>query len=123
MIEVTANDAMKFSVGEIRVKPGESLRIAFSNVGKMPKQSMAHNWVLLKPMNSGDINAFGMKAAANPPSYLPADSQSVIAHTKMLGGGESDYVDFQAPSEPGVYPFICTFPGHYALMRGQLIVE
>jgi azurin len=48
----------------------------------------------------------------------------MIAHTKLLGPKEKDTVTFQAPKEPGRYPFLCSFPGHYQVgMRGELIVE
>ena len=46
----------------------------------------------------------------------------VIAHTKLLGPGESDVIEFDAPA-PGTYPFVCTFPGHAPLMNGQLVVQ
>ena len=46
----------------------------------------------------------------------------MIAYTKLIGGGESVTISFQAPSQ-GIYNFICTFPAHYQLMRGQLIVK
>ena len=47
----------------------------------------------------------------------------VIAHTDVLGPGESESVTFQAPSEPGDYEYVCTFPGHFAMMRGVLLVK
>ena len=121
-IELTANDQMKFSQSEIRVKAGATVKLRFANVGKMPKQAMSHNWMLLTPMSDGDINALGMKAANNPPTYLPQDGSAIIAHTAMLGAGESDIIEFTAPPA-GTYPFICSFPGHYAIMRGKLISE
>lgn len=121
-IEVTANDQMKFSQSEIRVKAGQTVTLRLVNVGKMPKQAMSHNWVLLQPMSDGELNSLGMKAANNPPSYLPGDQSAIIAHTAMLGSGESDTIEFIAPPV-GAYPFICTFPGHYAIMRGNLVSE
>lgn len=123
VIEVTGNDAMQFNVTEITAKPGETLRISFRNVGKMPKQAMSHNWVLLKPMTDGEVNAFGMAASSKAPTYLPDDQSAIIAHTKMLGAGESDQIEFQAPATAGTYPFICTFPGHFAIMKGKLVVK
>lgn len=122
-IEITGDDTMKFNVTELRAKPGETLRITFKNIGRMPKQAMSHNWVLVKPMSDADLNAFGMKASTSAPDYLPADRSSVIAHTKLLGGGESDTIEFNAPAAAGAYPFLCTFPGHFAIMKGKLIVD
>jgi azurin len=122
-VAITANDAMQYSVKEIRARSGEKLRVTLTNTGKMPKQAMAHNWVLLKPMSDSELNAFGMAASAKPPTYMPDDASAVLVHTKMLGAGEKDMVEFAAPSAAGQYPFICTFPGHFAIMRGKLIVE
>jgi azurin len=115
---------MKFSITEIRAKPGESLSVTLSNVGTMPKFSMGHNWVLLKPGVNTDT--FVTEAATAPTTdYIPqARKSDILAHTKLLGPKESDTVTFQAPKEPGRYPFLCTFPGHYQVgMRGELIVE
>jgi azurin len=123
VIRITANDAMQFDVKEITAAPGERLTVTFTNIGKMPKQAMAHNWVLLKPMTDTDVNTFGMAASAKAPTYLPDDQAAVVAHTRLLGPGESDTVSVQVPSATGDYPFICTFPGHFAIMRGKLVVR
>lgn len=122
-IAITANDAMQFSVTSISAAPSETLRIQLSNIGRMPKQSMAHNWVLLQPRDDAAINAFGMRASSAAPEYIPSDASEVIVHTKMLGAGESDTITFDAPTAPGSYPFICSFPGHYAIMKGTLTVK
>lgn len=121
-IEITANDAMKFSLTEIRATPGEKIRVALTNLGRMPKQSMGHNWVLLTAMDDAAALAFANAAAARIPDYLPEDKSAVLAHTNILGGGETDTIEFTVPAVPGAYPFLCTFPGHAALMRGKLIV-
>ena len=123
-MQITGDDTMKFSVTALSAAPGEPLRVVFSNVGKMPKQAMAHNWVLLQPCSEADLNAFGTAAAVAAPTHIPPARQAqVIVHTKLLGPGESDTIDFKAPSQPGEYPFICTFPGHFAMMRGKLVVK
>ena len=55
--------------------------------------------------------------------YIPPDAlDQIIAHTKLLGPGETDTIEFDAPG-PGSYPFLCTFPGHVALMSGTLVVQ
>jgi azurin len=123
VVEITANDAMKFSVSEIRATPGEKLRIALTNVGRMPKQSMAHNWVLLTPRPDAEVMSWGMAAAGKAPTYLPEDKAGILAHTKLLGPGEKDQIELTAPTTPGEYPFLCTFPGHVALMKGNVIVN
>jgi azurin len=123
-IEITGNDQMKFSLNEIRAKPGETLSVTLANVGTMPKMSMGHNWVLLK--NPSVVDGFVNAAMTSPTTdYIPADRKGdMLAHTKLLGPKEKDTVTFQAPKEPGRYPFICSFPGHFQVgMKGELIVE
>jgi azurin len=123
-IEVTGNDAMKCSGTEIRATPGEALSVTLVNIGTMPKFSMGHNWVLLTA--KADLNSYVSEAALAPTTdYLPQGRMNeVIAHTKLLGPNEKDTVTFHAPKQPGRYPFICSFPGHFQVgMRGELIVE
>ena len=122
-ITVTANDSMQFNTKEITAAPGEKVRLTLSNIGKLPKTAMGHNWVLLKPMTADAFNKLAMSGASNPPDYLPKNKTSVLAHTKMLGGGENDTIEFTAPTTPGNYPFYCSFPGHFGMMKGNLIVK
>jgi azurin len=122
-IAITANDAMQFNVKEIAVKPGEVLTVKLSHVGKLPKTVMGHNWVLLKPLGADELTAFTMAAMSAAPDYIPEDQSAILAHTKVVGGGESATVTFTAPATPGEYPFICSYPGHYAMMKGTLIVK
>ena len=57
--------------------------------------------------------------------YVKPDDERVIAHTKMLGGGESDTVTFktEALEVGGDYDFFCSYPGHAAVMKGKVVVE
>ena len=123
-VEITANDAMKFSVVEITAKPGERLSVTLANAGTTPKFSMGHNWVLLTA--AADVDTFLVAAGeAATAEYVPASKRAeIVSATKLLGPGERDTVTFAAPSAPGRYPFICSFPGHAQVgMRGVLIVQ
>jgi azurin len=122
-IAVTASDAMQYNVKEITAAPGEKLRLTLSNIGKLPKTAMGHNWVLLTPMSSDAFNKLAIACANNKPDFLPKNRATVLAHTKLLGGGETDTIEFTAPTAPGKYPFFCSFPGHYGMMKGNLIVQ
>jgi azurin len=91
------------------------------HTGKLDKKIMGHNVVILK--NGVKASAFAVKAASSKDNdYIPNGTNEVIAHTKMIGGGESTVVEFLAP-EKGTYNYICSFPGHFAMMKGKLIVE
>jgi azurin len=108
----------------MEARAGELLSVRMTNLGKMPKEAMGHNWVLLQAMSEADFNAFGIASGSAAPSYIPADKAAlVIANTKVLGPGESDTVSFKAPDKAGEYPFLCSFPGHFAIMKGKLIVK
>lgn len=124
-IEITGNDTMKFSVTEIKARPGERLSVTLVNIGTTPKFSMGHNWVLIT--TGVDIQPFLVAAAeAVTTDYVPKATQGdkILASTKLLGPNERDTVTFDAPTTPGRYDFLCSFPGHYQVgMRGVLIVE
>src|SRR5690606_31502348 len=87
VVALTGDDAMRYNINEITAAPGEALRIELKNIGRMPKQTMSHNWVLLKPIADADVQKLAMDAATKAPNYLPADQSAIIAHTKMLGPG------------------------------------
>jgi azurin len=122
--EFTASDTMKFNLTRIEVTAGQEVKIVLTNTGSMPKAAMAHNWVLLK--KGSDAKAYiDAAVTAMATEYLPpALSGQVLAHTKLLGAKQSDEITFKAPTEPGEYPFVCTFPAHYLSgMHGVLIVK
>jgi azurin len=123
-IEITATDAMKYSVTSIQASPGEEIKVVLTNAGMLPKEAMAHNFVLLKA--GSDPAAFaqaGMMSKAT--DYIPAAmTDQVLAHTKLLGSKQSDEVTIKVPTAPGDYPYLCTFPAHFmAGMKGVLTVK
>ena len=120
-IELGSNDQMQYDKKELRVPANSRVTLTLKHNGTMAKEAMGHNFVLLKA--GTDIPAFGMTAieAGIGNEHIP-NSDAVIAHTGLIGGGEEATVTFDAPS-PGTYDYICSFPGHYGMMKGQLIVE
>tara|TARA_R110000868_G_scaffold29447_2_gene109542 strand:+ start:438 stop:959 length:522 start_codon:yes stop_codon:yes gene_type:complete len=120
-IVLTGNDVMQFNQKEIRVKAGQKVKLTLRHIGKLDVNIMGHNFVLLK--KGTDLIDFATKAGSERDNeYLPKDSQDIIAHTDMIGGGQVTTIEFDAP-EKGTYEFLCSFPGHYGMMRGQFIVE
>ena len=123
-IEITGSEAMKYSVTEITAKPGEKLHVVLKATGTMPKIAMAHNFVLLKAgVNPQDVANAAFNARAT--EFIPADMKDkIIAHTGLVGGGETSDVTFTAPTKPGKYDYLCTFPGHFSQgMHGTLTVK
>lgn len=120
-IVISGNDLMKFDKSEIKVKAGQKIKLTLRHIGKLNKQVMGHNFVLLK--QGVDVAAFAGKAAVSAASeYIPEGTEDVLVHTKLVGGGETAVIEFDAPAA-GTYDFICSFPGHYAMMKGKFIVE
>ena len=123
-VTITGTEAMKFDVERINAKPGERLRVVLKAVGAMPKVVMAHNFVLLQA--GTDAAAFNTAAmnARDTDFIPPALKAKVIAATKLAGGGETVEVSFTAPTKPGTYTYVCSFPGHFqAGMKGVLVVK
>ena len=116
---LNSNDQMKFDKKIIRVNSNQKVTLKLNQTGQFPAISMCHNIVLIK--KDVDVNEYALRAAgARNTEYIP-EGGNEIAYTKMLGGGETDTITFDAP-EPGTYVFMCTFPGHYQLMMGEFIV-
>ena len=113
---------MQFDKKELRVKAGQKVTLTLKHTGKIAVNVMGHNVVIL---NKGvDVNAFASKAAmAKDTNYIPQDALGdIIAYTDLIGGGQITSVTFNAPAV-GTYDYICSFPGHVALMKGTFIVE
>ena len=85
---------------------------------------MAHNVVVLKA-GAKQIDFANAAAMAAATGYIPpAMKDQVLAATAMAGPGETVDVTFKVPATAGSYPFICTFPGHFAAgMRGNIVVK
>jgi len=121
-INVNANDAMQFDVKEITVdKACKEFTVNLKHTGKLPVTAMGHNWVLTKEEDMQAVANAAVSAGASN-GYLPPDDKRVIAHTKLLGGGEQDSVTFDVSKlQPGQsYMFFCSFPGHWSIMKGPL---
>lgn len=124
-ITITGNDQMQFSIREFEVDAGKEVELVFKNEGSLPKIAMGHNLVILnKGISAVAFGGKALKAGANATNALPDSvKENVLAHTKLLGPGESEVIKFKAPDKPGVHQFVCTFPGHYAMMRGIMVVK
>ena len=121
---ITAGDNMHYSVTTITAEPGQTLTVQLHNIGTLPKDVMGHNWILLAADQSPDAYATAaLKAKAD--NYEPKELQGqVLAAIPLQGPGRTDEVTFTAPTKPGKYPFLCSFPAHFAAgMRGVLVVQ
>jgi azurin len=121
-VQLKANENMRFDKELFRVRAGKKLSLIFKNTGAKSAASMTHNVVILK--NGVDIADFADVAHnAKAEQYVPSSLDSlIIAHTRLVGGGDSDLVEFIIP-KPGVYDFICSFPGHWGTMQGKIVAQ
>jgi azurin len=123
-IELTGGDDMKYSVTTIAAKRGETIHIVLKSVGTLPKIAMAHNVVVLK-LEADPIKFTQAGMTARDTDFISPDLKSqVLAATKLAGPGETVDVTVKVPAKAGSYPYLCSFPGHFAAgMRGQLVVK
>lgn len=123
-VQINANDQMKYSVTQIEAKAGQTVRLTLRNTGSMPKIAMGHNFVLVD--NAMDLAKFlAASQLRQTEEYIAPDFRPhILASTRLLGPGESQTIEFQAPAQPGFYSYLCTFPAHYASgMKGVLSVR
>ncbi|MAZ62740.1 MAG: hypothetical protein CL895_00585 [Dehalococcoidia bacterium] len=108
----TIGDTIQFDRASLQETAIYSVTVTFTNASTINQ----HNWVLVQP-GTKDAVAAGVEAGeAN--SWVKPDDDRVIAHTKLLGPGESEEIKFTGQIA-GIYQFVCTFPGHSATMFGE----
>jgi azurin len=116
-VTIQADDKMRYDLTAFDVSPGQKVAVTIKNIGTTPKFSMGHNFVLLdRTINTGNVQASFLDKASTEAShdYVPSGAKEVLAHSKLLGPGESEVVTFNAPYIPGDYLYVCSFPGHYS---------
>ena len=120
-IQVQAIPGLLYDVTEIKAKPGERLTIEFKNTDSIP-----HNWVLARAGTLQEVGMASNNMLSNPKAaelhYVP-ESDDVLHYTPMLYHNQRHSMNLNAPEQPGRYPYLCTFPGHWAVMKGELVVE
>ena len=99
----------------------KTFTVNLAHTGQMPKNVMGHNWVLSTSADMQAVLADGTAAGLDNNYLKPADAR-VIAHTKVIGGGEKDSVavDVSKLKAGEQYMFYCSFPGHAAIMKGSV---
>lgn len=116
----TIPDAMRYDRAELSARAGQAVRLVFANRDHMP-----HNFLLLEPGSLEAIGRLADEILADPQAqrrdYIPAHA-AVLASTPLVNPGESFVLEFSAPPRPGRYPYVCTFPGHWRIMQGVLVV-
>jgi azurin len=123
--EIEANDAMQYNVGSIAVPAScDNFKITLKHTGKLPVASMGHDVVITAQSDMQAVDQESASAGLDN-GYIKADDPRVVAHTKLIGGGETASVSFPVSKikSGGPYVFFCSFPGHSALMHGTISVQ
>ena len=119
-VDIAGNDAMQFDKKEIAVAADcTSVEVTLHHSGKLPAQAMGHNWVLSKTSDMSGIAGDGA-GAGFASDHIKSGDARVIAHTKIIGGGQSTSVTFPTSKLKAgeAYSFFCSFPGHWSMMKG-----
>ncbi len=119
-VDVEANDAMQFNTKELTVsKSCKEFTINLKHTGQLPKAAMGHNIVITKAADMQAVETDGIAAGADK-DYVKEGDERVIAHTKLVGGGESDSVAVPVEKLTDDDVFFCSFPGHGGMMQGKI---
>lgn len=116
----TIFEKMSFDKDVVVVKAGKPVEFVLDNSDLMP-----HNFVISQPGSLEEIGLISETSAQQPGfiarNYVP-QSDKILLSSRLLFPRESQKLSFNAPQQPGVYPFVCTYPGHWRRMHGALYV-
>jgi azurin len=123
-LSIEGNDQIQYNKKELHVsKSCKEVTLTLKHVGQLAANVMGHNWVLSATADYQALAQAGQAAGA--PNYLPAGDARVLAATNVIGGGQEVSIKFDTSklTVGGDYTYFCSFPGHFVLMNGKLIVE
>lgn len=124
-LDIAANDQLQFDKKELTIGADcTEVKLTLTHTGKLPVAQMGHNWVVAGSADWQAAAQEGMTQGLDK-NYLVPDDKRVLVQTPMIGGGESTSVTFDVSTlkKGGDYTFFCSFPGHWAVMKGKLVVE
>ena len=118
-LTIGTKPGLKFDTDQLEVKAGSRVKLVFNN-----NDDMLHNFVITTPGAANMVGEAALKLNLNGPkmNYVP-NTPNVLYHTNILQPESAESIYFTAPTTPGDYQFVCSFPGHYSLMQGTLKVK
>ncbi len=116
-------ERMMFTKQKLTAKAGQPVKLTFVN-----PDATQHNWALIQPGTLEEVGMAGNEMAKDPKGmekdYIPEGmDDKIIVHSRLLSPDTGEIIRFIAPEKPGTYPYVCTFPGHWIIMKGELVVE
>ncbi len=122
VVEVgTVPERLLFTVTRIEVTPEQPVKLVFSN-----PDATQHNLVIVQPGALEEVGMAANEMAKSPEGFTKGfipESPKILHATKLLNPTEEETLRFIAPKEKGTYPYLCTFPGHWLVMKGELVVK
>jgi putative heme-binding domain-containing protein len=116
----TVTDQMIYDKERLVVRAGKPVEFLFENTDLMP-----HNLVLIQPGSLEEIGNLAETTGTQPGAadrhFVPLSNKVLLA-SRLIQPRESQKLSFTAPTQPGVYPYVCTYPGHWRRMHGALYV-
>lgn len=118
VLKLATKPGLKFDVANFEVKAGSKIRLLFTN-----NDDMSHNVVVVEPGAEDEVGELALKLGLKGAemNYVPS-TPKVLFYSKLLQPGEIESIYFIAPTKPGEYGFLCSFPGHASVMRGKIKV-
>jgi len=124
-VEVTVNtpgesmQEMRYDVDVIKANSGQQVKLTLNNPAEA--EAMKHNFVIVKKADAKSVAKAGLEAGKEQ-GYLPEDSDKIYAASELVDPGRQTTFEFSLDAA-GKYEFICTYPGHYPLMKGKIVVD
>jgi azurin len=115
----SVSNTMTFDKTKLSAPAGAEVHLVFKNNATM--STLPHNWVLVKPGTEAAVAAAGLKMGEQA-GYVDVRDHDLLANSPQAKPGQSVEVTFNAPDQAGDYPYICSTPGHYVMMKGVLTV-
>lgn len=123
-LDIQVGDSIAYSTNSLSAPSTcAEVSVTLTHTGKLPAAAMGHNWVLVPEGEAESVAMAGMSAGLEG-NFLPSDDDRIIAATRIVGGGESDTATFSTDELAAgtAYVYVCTFPGHWSIMKGTFTV-
>jgi azurin len=124
-LDISGNDQMQYDKQQLSAPAScRQITVTLHHTGKLPRESMGHNWVLVGAEDFAAVANAGLSAGLVN-DYVPPADKRVIAHSRLIGGGDTASVTFATAllKKGAAYKFLCTFPGHNTLMNGTFTLS
>ena len=116
-IVIKAISGMQYDVVRFKVSPGARVTIRLINTDEM-----SHNLIVAMPGSREEIVASALRLTEQPNTDFIPESNQIISAIPLLDPDEEFTISFTAPEREGVYPYVCTYPGHGSVMYGAMYV-